>query len=145
MSEADFNKAQQRLERARKELQWLLKTLSNPATFLQQYDLASSEKERLLNEDIAGILEILRPYADALAKHTGSQHTYPSATGSQETAGSSKSVGPVHSQSSRYRFIEVRRPGGMLHIEMVGPDGPINWPQDPPWPEPDPEPDTNSE
>lgn len=147
MSEADFNKAQRRLKRAKKELQWLLNMLSNPATFLQQYDLDPSEKERLLNEDLAGILEILFPYADALAGQRGSQHTYPSASGSRGTAGRSKSVEPARSQPGRYHFIEVRRLDGIVHMEMAGPGGPIIWPQDPPWPEPEPEPEpyTDSE
>ncbi|HLX39431.1 MAG TPA: hypothetical protein VKR42_02825 [Ktedonobacteraceae bacterium] len=148
MSEADFNKTQQRLKRAKKELQWLLNMLSNPAPFLQKYDLDPSEQERLLNEDLAGILEILLPYADALAGQTESWQTYPFASGSQSTAGKSTSVEPVRPQPGRYRFIEVRRADGMVHMEMAGPGGPINWPQDPPWPdpepEPDPEPDTTS-
>ena len=131
MSEQEMDEARKRLTQAKKEMQWLLALLSNPAAFLQELEIDPAEREKLLHEDIAGILEILLPYAEALAEQLENRDTF-----------SIKRTNPrvpqrsAHSLAGRFRFVEARQ-GNITHIEMVGPGGPVYWPQNPPWPVPD--------
>src|SRR5712691_9991017 len=68
MAKEDFNTAKDRLERARKEMLWVVNVLDDPDTHMQEYNLTRDEQEELFLESQRKLAEIQMATARLHAK-----------------------------------------------------------------------------
>ena len=66
MSQADFEKASNRVEQAKQDVLWALDVLDDPATNLGEYELTQEEVDELFDEFHADLGEILTATARVL-------------------------------------------------------------------------------
>lgn len=72
MSQADLDKAKERLEQSKQGVPWMLAILNNPDATLQEYELSPEERQQFVREHLQDMTGLLLSLAQELAKQAES-------------------------------------------------------------------------